>query len=437
VLPAWQELPAIPKCHSFQTGGLLCKPGSIRPALAAGRAAGHHRVMPARRQLLGQDPCRLWQELRGTPRLLQRLEEIQAGELRVQTLLRREFPAELVRLALTLRALRQRAADRFTLAARMWFDRQGLEQATTEIVARHKALRFAGTVWDLCCGIGGDALALAGRGRVLAADISPLACLFARWNMEAYGVGAAVDVLNSPCEKLDLGRDALLHIDPDRRAQSGRAARIEEYVPGPAFLQQMMHRSAGGAIKLGPAANFLGRFPDCEVELVSLHGECKEATVWYKALAGNAPYRATVLPAGETIAGHPLEAAAALSAPRQFICEPDPAVVRAGLVDHAAAQLGLARLDQDEEYLTGDAPPGSRLVRAFELVAQLPYSLHALRRYFRQSPFGQVEIKCRRIRCDVERMRRQLPLPGDQPAVVILARAAGKAQALVCRRHNS
>ena len=56
----------------------------------------------------------------------------------------------------------------------MWFERTGLEQATAEPVARHKARRFAGrtaTVIDLCCGIGGDTLALADWAEVVAVDL--------------------------------------------------------------------------------------------------------------------------------------------------------------------------------------------------------------------------------------------------------------------------
>ena len=45
---------------------------------------------------------------------------------------------------------------------------------------------------------------------------------------------------------------------------------------------------------------------DTEIELVSVSGECREATVWFGELKGDAPYRATVLPGGESIAGDPM-----------------------------------------------------------------------------------------------------------------------------------
>src|SRR5204863_6782923 len=131
-------------------------------------------------------------------------------------------------------------------------------------------------------------------------------------------------------ETLD-ARGGFIHIDPDRRQQtSGRALRIEDYEPGLEFLKRLPDRFRGGAIKLGPASNFGGKFPAAEVELISLHGECKEATVWFGELAGPEAWRATVLPAGETIAGDPLEFVAEITAPQAFVYDPDPAAVRAG-----------------------------------------------------------------------------------------------------------
>jgi hypothetical protein len=314
------------------------------------------------------------------------------------------------------------------------FARLGLDLATSDAVARHKARRFCGPVRDLCCGIGGDCLALAEQVEVTAVDLNPAACLRTEWNAIVHGVGERVKTLCADVGQIDTG-DRLVHIDPDRRQQrSGRATRIEDYVPGLEFLQRLAGNVRGGAIKLGPACNFGGKFPDAEVELISLDGECKEATVWFGELRGDAPWRATVLPSGLTLAGNPLDYFVDPSPPLGFVFDPDPAVVRAGLVDAAAQELGLSRLDREEEYLTGPVAVVSPFVQAFELLAELPNNLPEIGRYFRASTAGQVEIKCRRIPIEADAVRRRLPLPGDQPVVLIFARVEGKARALVCRR---
>jgi hypothetical protein len=376
----------------------------------------------------------LLHELRDAPQLLDLVAHSGGDELALQTQLRRDYPDRLVRGAFALCELRRKAAAKFSRAAEMWFDRQGLEQATSETIARHKARRFDGVIFDLCCGIGGDSLALSERGHVTAVDSNPVACLRTEWNAEVYGVLSRITISCSAAADVDPGQ-ALVHIDPDRRAQAaGRAARVEDYLPGLAYLQKLTRTFRGGAIKVSPAANFGGKFPGAAVELVSLHGECKEATIWFGELRGTESWRATVLPSGESLAGEPLDYAVEVSPPLRYVYDPDPAVVRAGLVDAAAERLGLARLDSAEEYLTGPEYVTSSFVRAFEILASLPNNVSDIRKYFRTSDFGQVEIKCRHIPIDAATIRRRLPLTGDQPAVLIFARLSGKSRALVCRR---
>jgi len=377
----------------------------------------------------------LLHELRAAPQLLATVAGLTGNELTLQTQLRREYSDRLVRGAFALCDLRRRGAAKFSRAPSMWFDRQGLEQATSEAVSRHKAARFSGTVLDFCCGIGGDALSLAaGNCSVTAVDANPVACLRTAWNAEACGVSGQITTRCQDVEAAEPGA-ALVHIDPDRRAQAaGRAIRVEDYVPGLEFLQHLARSGRGGAIKLSPAANFGGKFHDVEIELVSLDGECKEATIWFCELRGTNTCRATVLPSGETISGEPLEFEAQVVPAERYVYDPDPAVVRAGLVDAVADRYGLSRLDRAEEYLTGSVLVATGFVQPFEVLTELPNNEVEIRKYFRSAQFGQVEIKCRHIPINADAVRRRLPLSGQLPAVLIFARLAGKSRALVCRR---
>ncbi|MBX3439768.1 MAG: hypothetical protein KF861_19920 [Planctomycetaceae bacterium] len=354
-------------------------------------------------------------------------------ELALQSRLRQEYPDEVVRLAVALRDLRQRAGAKFTRADRMWFDRVGLEQATSEAVARHKAARFSGAVDDLCSGIGGDALALGAHCQVTTVDARPEAALMTAWNAAAYDVASNVTTRVGDVERTAVS-SPLVHIDPDRRTGAKRSVRIEDYRPSLEFLHNLIDTRVGGAIKLSPASNFGGKFPGCEVELISLHGECKEATVWFGELAGKAPSRATVLPSGETIAADPMSSRARIGGLGQFVYDPDPAIVRSGLLDVAAVALGLERLDAEEEYLTGDRLVTSPFVQTFELLADLPNNDRQIRRWFREHAFGQVEIKSRHVPIDADMVRRKLPLAGQNAGVLIFARVSGRTRALVCLR---
>lgn len=385
------------------------------------------------------DESSLLRALRATPQLFEAIARADTSEteFHLQQRLRREFPRELVIATLTLRDLRRKAAamQKFSRADQMWFTPTGLEQATAEPVARHKAKRFEGPVWDFCCGIGGDTLALAERCEVRGVDLDPAMCLRTEWNADAYGVRERVQTVVADVAQLR-DRDGLLHIDPDRRPGGRqRMLRIEDCSPNLDVLRTLMPEFRGGAIKLSPASNFGGKFSNAEIELVSLHGECKEATVWFGDLAGDQPFRATALPSGETIAADPLSARADIAPPQAFVFDPDPAIVRAGLLDVLAEQLELTRLDDAEEYLTGDSPLRSPWLQTFRVLDVIPNNDREVRAACRRFEFGSVEIKCRHLPVEVEQVRRKLPLDGSRPGVLLFARVLGKAQVIVAERN--
>ena len=390
--------------------------------------------MPSDQEIELNDECRILRELRATPQIFEQIHVTKGAELALQAQLRKHYPEDIVRAAVSLHELRLKAKVKFSRADRMWLDRQGLEQSTSESVSKYKSIRFSGPVQDLCCGIGGDAIALANHCDVTAIDISPASCLRTRWNAEVYDVA---DRLRT--ETADIREwptfDGLVHIDPDRRpGSSGRVSRIEDYVPGLEFLQRMMSHCRGGAIKISPASNFGGKFPDAEIELISLNGECKEATVWFGDLARESPFRATVLPAGESVAGHPLAVSVPVEPLGAYLYDPDPAVVRAGLVDLMAEQLGLSRLDPAEEYLTSDQRVISPFVQTFEVLTNLPNNERDLKGWLRTSDIGQLEIKCRHIPIQADKLRRKLPITGAVPGVIVIARLNGKSRIIGARR---
>ena len=206
------------------------------------------------------DECELMRQLRRSEPIFELLSESAGSELQIQKQLRKEFPQNVVRAAMTLHKLRQKAAEKFSLAATMWLDRKGLQQATSEPVARYKAKRFDGRVWDYCSGIGGNTIALAEKCEVFAVDQNPAACLRTAWNADVFGVKENVQPICADVETL-ASCDGLVHIDPDRRPNShGRVVRVEDCVPGLVFLKMLTRAFRGGAIKLSPAGNFVGKF---------------------------------------------------------------------------------------------------------------------------------------------------------------------------------
>lgn len=380
------------------------------------------------------------QLLQASPELLAAAANCSAAERTSQKQLRARYPDDLVREALTVCDARQRAAGQLPSAEQLWLTRTGLEQATAWEVAVHKAARFAGcdAVGDLCCGIGSDAAALSLQTAVQGVDLSPAMVWRASQNAAVLGrperfTGTVADV--TTCD----WSNQFIHADPDRRGSRSRPTRrLDDYCPNLTWLRHLLATARGGAIKLGPASDWprhLGNEPGLEIELTSLRGECREATVWFGDRAGSEPRRATNLTTGTTLAGNPTAVARpVVDHVGDWLFEPDPAVIRAGLVDLLANQQGLARLAADEEYLTGGPVTDTGLLTPFRVEATLPANLKAVRRALRSQPRAAYEIKCRRLKVDVEAVRRQLPLGSGLPATLIFCRIGGQSRAVLASR---
>ncbi|MCH2210378.1 MAG: methyltransferase domain-containing protein [Fuerstiella sp.] len=376
------------------------------------------------------------QQLRELPDLLTAIAQSTGSELAVQHKLRRHYCPELVRAAFMLHEARIRARGVLHDAEHLWLTAAGVQQCTHPAVATHKAERFPRnvSVLDLCCGIGSDAAALARRASVTVVDNDETMLQRCRWNLDIWNCSAQPSILDDAQNISLSGR--LIHADPDRRVGRVRPVkRLEQYCPDLDWMQAATKTAAGGAIKISSAGNFMQKFPDCEIELVSLHGECREATVWFGELAPAEQFRATVLPSGNTIAGDPLGVTADFAVyPGRYLFDPDPAVVRAGLVDAVCEQLNLQRLDAGEEYLTSDECPDSSFVTEFEVIAVLPNSLKRLRHYFRSKPASRYEIKCRHLSITADAVAKQLPTGGTEPQVVFFLRNCGKTRIIVAKR---
>lgn len=379
----------------------------------------------------------LLRRLKNCPQIFAAIAESPTAALSTQRKLRNEFDDDLVRAALSVHEARRRAAGLLPHAEQLWLTRVGLEQSTAWDVAAHKAQRFlkSENVSDLCCGIGVDAAAIAEITRVTAIDIEASMCLRTEWNAEVWNRSSNLRAECADVTDCDwTGR--IVHVDPDRRSGSDRPTkRLELYQPNLDWMQQLTRTAAGGGIKISPASNFLQKFSGCEIELISLKGECREATVWFGSLAGEHAFRATALPSGESISADPLSVwTNVVPAAADYIFDPDPAIVRAGLIDVMAAQYSMQRLDAEEEYLTGADHVDSGFVTAFRVEAVLSGNLKDLKRYLRSDPSTHYEVKCRRIPTDAESVRRQLPTGTAPPRVIFVARISGRKTIVVAHR---
>jgi hypothetical protein len=353
-----------------------------------------------------------------------------------------------VAAAARLAMARRKAAEKFERGDRMWVEANGVEQSTAEPVARHKAARFGPCpiVVDLCAGIGGDAVAMAARSQVLAVDLDPGMCRRVVWNASVYEVGERMLAVRARAETFAIPRGAWVHLDPDRRAMGDRRARVlEDYAPGPSAWESIVRNVPAGAIKLSPAADFARHFPGpgFEVELISLRGECKEATVWFGALA-SCRRRATRLPEGVTWSDRdagagsgdprPAHRSAGVSPLASWIYDSDPSLIRAGLLDGFARAHGISRVAEGVDYLTSADRVETPFLSAFAVRDACSLDVKHLRRMIERHRVGTLEIKVRGVDLTPEALRARLKPRGEESATLLIVGGAGPARAVLAER---
>lgn len=379
--------------------------------------------------------------------MLSRLPTEANGLVRLASQLRAKLGVVRSHLLLEQIELRQRGREKFTRAAEMFFTRVGLEQSTDEVVARYKAGRFPDGVplADLCCGIGGDLMALAERGPVVGVDANPAVALLAEANCRHLVSMTAVAVQTNDVEHFELAGIEAWHIDPDRRPKGRRTTRVEAYQPGPATLQRLRGQCPSCAIKLAPAAEVPAAWSDdSELEWISRRGQCRQLVAWFGQLARWPGARAATILRHDGVAPRTVHGVPTIEAPLdahigRFVFEPDPAVLAAGLSGALAEQHELHQFEPDICYLTGDRPIDDAAMASFAVLDVLPLDIKKLRRYLQDRRIGHLEVKKRGVIPDPDVIRRQLvgSCQGDQRLVLLLTRIAGRSVAIAARREGA
>lgn len=368
-------------------------------------------------------------------------EEInQESHLRLAAQLRDRVGAERTHALLETTLLRRRAATKFSRAGEMYFTRAALEQASAESISIYRARRYANAgfkrVADLGCGIGGDSLALAAVADVTAVDWNPVRLAMALENGRVYGHAGRFHPLQADLMELSPLAVEALFADPGRRDENGRRIySVHDYRPPLQRLERWRDRVPHLGVKVSPGVKYSELPPDAEVEFISLHGQLREAVLWFGELRSTPDRRATLLPGEHTLTDR-AEADTNVARPGAFLYEPDGAVIRAHLVEQLAHELGAARLDYEIAYLTAEEPQSTPFAKCYGLVDSFPFQLKRLRSHLRERNVGRVTIKKRGSPLDPDWLRRQLRLEGDEHCHVFLTHVMGEPFVLIGRERE-
>ncbi|HMR50390.1 MAG TPA: class I SAM-dependent methyltransferase [Arachnia sp.] len=345
--------------------------------------------------------------------------------------LRKVVAPEAAAWALTQAGLRRRARAKFSRADEMLFTVDGLEQATRESVRRWRAGRFrsaSGVVWDLGCGIGADAMALAEAGfEVRAVEADAATADAATHNLALVGAGPAIHGL---AEDVALGGSDAVFLDPARRTARGRTWNVADFSPSWDFVLALLASDRFVCVKLGPGLP-KELIPDgVQACWVSDGGDVVEVSLWNRLPAGPC---AVILP--DQVLTRPEERRdLEVRSVGRYLIEPDGAVIRSGLLAEIAPGRDIWLLDDHIAYLSSDEPVRGPFGTCFEVLEVHDYDRKALRRLVRERGIGTLEIKKRGIDVDPAALRRELRPKGKASATVVLGRTIDGTKALLVRR---
>ncbi len=363
----------------------------------------------------------------------------EANTLKLLTDLRKRYIPEHAAAALETARLRIKARDKFAGDTdQLFFTREALEQASHGAIGDlvHSSF-FRDQAWiaDLGCGIGMDTASFASVSQVMAIDRNPLRLAMAQANVPNNACFVQAD-LTRPLPFTGINA---AFFDPARRSGERRIFSVKDYSPPLDIIRTWPFEAL--LVKLSPGVDLaeLASYQG-SVYFVSVDGELKEALLWtpktaeacavvIRSDAATGGWRSDWLwPAGLD--------APPLREPRGYLYEPDPAIIRAGLLSELAQHLELTmyRLDETIAYLTADTLVKSALARAWIIDDWMPFNLKKLRAYLRERGVGRVTVKKRGSPLSPEELIAKLKLTGDgEERVVVLTHVLGQAAILICR----
>ncbi|MEG1622337.1 MAG: SAM-dependent methyltransferase [Alistipes sp.] len=262
------------------------------------------------------------------------------------------------------------------------------EQASSEACAGRKSCKGQAAL-DLTCGLGVDALLLAGRfDRVVTLERDEVLAKVAQENFARMGVRNIQVIHNSAEAYLATCTEHFdwIYADPDRRSSTGKKLlRLEDCSPNIFALMPTIQKIAGRlCLKNSPLFDVdeaFRLFPRSRVEVVSLKDECKEVVIY--ADDADPTLTAVALGQGE-YSSSMVERTAIL--PKEAFCPkdyrwliiPDVALQKARLACHHLC--GKAWIESDNGYGFAVTQPEGILGRIFAIETIEAYHPKVLRK---------------------------------------------------------
>jgi hypothetical protein len=336
-----------------------------------------------------------------------------------------------------------------------WYTREGvlfppplsLEQASSELTGSFKARLVQGNALaDLTGGCGVDAYFLSHSFKEVhyVEQQEPLAEI-ARHNFPLLGK-AHIQVHHSTAQAFleEFAKPLdLIYLDPARRKEGAKVFFLADCEPDvAALIPLMLERAAQVLIKTSPVLDISAALHDLPgttgVWVVAVDNEVKEVLYLVEREANTPPrIHAIHLYKGkeERFAFTQEEegsATARFSLPKEYLFEPNAAVLKAGAFKSIGLAYGLEKLHPHTHLYTADHPVGDFPGRRFRIVSQLRVDKKAVKAML---PEGKANLSIRNFPMKTEDLRKKLQLKEGGPHYLFATTLMdGSRQLLVCEK---
>ncbi|ABB24905.1 THUMP-like domain-containing protein [Pelodictyon luteolum] len=338
-------------------------------------------------------------------------------------------------------ACRKKAAAKLPLLSRspLLYTARALEQASEERAASYMASLLKGRrAIDLSGGLGIDAFSLAGSfEEVVHVERDPVLSAIACHNMGVLGRRNVECLRGDGRERLASFPDGYfdwIYLDPDRREGAHRNIRLEEGSPDVVSLHDfLLQKAPGVCIKASPAletSRLKDRLPSlASVTVLSVDGQCRATLLILRRQApleverhavcirgaGEEARRFTWRDTGERRVS---------DAVMEWLLEPDPAILKAGLEGVVAETFGLLFINRSVGYLTAAHRPEGFPGRVFRVVEAALYSGKGFGKFLKRHGIDGAAIQRRDFPLSADAIRARYRLKEDDRRFLFFTRDA-------------
>ncbi len=316
-----------------------------------------------------------------------------------------------------------------------------LEQSSGERTAAYKASLMSGKrAIDLSGGLGVDSMFLARTFQeVVYCERDSLLCAVVEHNLKVSGI-ANVQVRNgdSICLLAEYPDNSFdwIFVDPARREEGRRTIALEAASPDVVASHDLLLRHAQRVcIKASPALEISGLkklLPALHtIVVVSVDRECKEILLLLERgyLAdGPVQVKAVCLSAEweemTEVAGGGEAPRVVATAVKEYLYEPDPAIIKARLSAVLARDSGLEFVNKSVDYLTADRNIEAFPGRTFRVVESVPYKPKSFRAFLEHHAIAGASIQRRDFPLSAEELRKKFRLLESERAFLFFTKDA-------------